>query len=104
MEVNALNIRKSLNKAYLKVKPNRTQIETFKKNIINLFDRIDESESEEFHKNIISEFLRNTYYIILPVITLTRKAGPILLYTQVRIHRHLSGFFSRPRNQEKAVK
>lgn len=62
MEVNALNIRKSLNKAYLKVKPNRTQIETFKKNIINLFDRIDESESEEFHKNIISEFLRNTYY------------------------------------------
>ena len=62
MEVNTLNIRKSLNKAYLKVKPNRTQIETFKKNIINLFDRIDESESEEFHKNIISEFLKNTYY------------------------------------------
>ena len=62
MEVNILNIRKSLNKAFLKVKPNRTQIETFKKNIVNLFDRIDESESEEFHKNIISEFIKNTYY------------------------------------------
>jgi hypothetical protein len=62
MEITTLDIRKSLNKAYLKVKPNRTQIETFKKNIINLFDRIDESESEEFHKNIISEFLKNTYY------------------------------------------
>jgi len=36
MEVTALNIRKSLNKSYLKVKPNRTQIEAFKKNIINL--------------------------------------------------------------------
>jgi adenine-specific DNA-methyltransferase len=62
MQINILDVRKSLNKAYLKVKPNRTQIETFKKNIIHLFDHIDESESEEFHKNIISEFLKDTYY------------------------------------------
>ncbi|OGU54016.1 MAG: type II restriction endonuclease, partial [Ignavibacteria bacterium RBG_13_36_8] len=62
MEINLLNIRNSINKAYLKVKPNRTQIETFKKNITKLFDQIKESESEEFHKNIISEFLKNTYY------------------------------------------
>src|SRR5674476_1517355 len=62
MEINLLNLRNSINKAYLKVKPNRIQIETFKKNITNLFDQIKESESEEFHKNIISEFLKNTYY------------------------------------------
>jgi adenine-specific DNA-methyltransferase len=62
MEINLLNLRNSINKAYLKVKPNRTQIETFKNNINNLFDQIKESESEEFHKNIISEFLKNTYY------------------------------------------
>src|SRR5450759_1434916 len=62
MELNILTLRKSINKAFLKVKPNRTQIETFKKNITNLFDQIKESESEEFHKNIISEFLKNTYY------------------------------------------
>ena len=62
MEINVLNLRNSINKAYLKVKPNRTQIETFKKNIRNLFDQIKESESEEFHKNIISEFLKRTYY------------------------------------------
>jgi adenine-specific DNA-methyltransferase len=62
MEINLFNLRNSINKAYLKVKPNRSQIETFKKNIINLFDQIKESESEEFHKNIISEFLKNTYY------------------------------------------
>ncbi len=62
MEVNILTLRKSINKAFLKVKPNRTQIETFKKNIINLYDQINESESEEFHKNIISEFLKGTYY------------------------------------------
>src|ERR1035437_749416 len=62
MEINLLNLRNSINKAYLKVKPNRAQIETFKKNITNLFDQIKETESEEFHKNIISEFLKNTYY------------------------------------------
>ena len=62
MEVNLLSLRKSINKAYLKVKPERSQIETFKKNIISLYDKINESESEEFHKNIISEFLKNTYY------------------------------------------
>lgn len=62
MLLNLQSPRESLNKAYLKVKPNRTQIETFKRNITNLFDQIKASESEEFHKNIISEFLKNTYY------------------------------------------
>jgi len=62
MEINLLNLRNSINKAYLKAKPNRTQIEVFKKNITSLFNQIKESESEEFHKNIISEFLKNTYY------------------------------------------
>ncbi len=57
-----LNIRKSINKAFLKVKPDRTQIESFKSNLSSYLDQIKESESEEFHKNIISEFLKNTYY------------------------------------------
>jgi hypothetical protein len=58
MEVNLLNLRNSINKAYLKVKPNRTLIETFKKNITNLFDQIKESESEEFHKILFLNSLR----------------------------------------------
>jgi len=62
MQLSPLTLRKSVNKAYLKVKPERSQIETFKKNILSLYDQIDESESEEFHKNIISEFLKNTWY------------------------------------------
>jgi len=54
--------RKSLNKAYLKVKPSRTQIEQFKKNLIGLLDGLDESESEEHVKNDLGNFLRNTFY------------------------------------------
>ena len=30
--------------------------------MINLIDRINENESEEFHKNLVSDFLKNTYY------------------------------------------
>ena len=62
MELNLLKPRIALNKAFLKVKPNRQEIELFKKNLISLIDNIDEYESEEFHKNGVSDFLKNTYY------------------------------------------
>lgn len=54
--------KKALNKAFLKVKPNRTEIEAFKANLITLLDRTNDTESEEFHKNLISDFLKDTYY------------------------------------------
>lgn len=54
--------RKALNKAFLKIKPNRTGIELFKQNLILLLDSVKDKESEEFHKNLISDFLKNTYY------------------------------------------
>ena len=49
--------KKALNKAFLKVKPNRTEIEGFKAHLITLLDRTNDTESEEFHKNLISDFL-----------------------------------------------
>src|SRR5690606_14993779 len=62
MILKELKPRKALNKAFLKIKPNRTEIEIFKTNLITLLDRINDSESEEFHKNLISDFLKDTYY------------------------------------------
>jgi adenine-specific DNA-methyltransferase len=62
MNLNILNPRKALNKAFLKVKPNRDEIDKFKGNLIELVDHINVNESEEFHKNIISDFLKQTYY------------------------------------------
>ena len=62
MVLNILKPRIALNKAFLKVKPNRPEIEIFKKNLISILDTIDEFESEEFHKNLVSDFLKNTYY------------------------------------------
>ena len=54
--------KKALNKAFLKLKPNRTEIESFKANLITLLDRTNETESEEFHKNLVIDFLKKTYY------------------------------------------
>jgi adenine-specific DNA-methyltransferase len=62
MKINRLKPRKALNKAFLKVKPNRTEIERFKTNLILLLDRTNDSESEEFHKNLVIDFLKKTYY------------------------------------------
>jgi len=59
---NILKPRKALNKAFLKVKPNRSQIEEFKINLTELLDRTNDTESEEFHKNLVIDFLKKTYY------------------------------------------
>ena len=60
--VNILKPRKALNKAYLKVKPTRSEIEHFKINLIHLIDSIKDKESEEFHKNLVIDFLKKTWY------------------------------------------
>src|SRR5690554_5019125 len=62
MELQILKPRKALNKAFLKVKPNRAEIESFKTNLFQLLDRTNDTSSEEFHKNIVIEFLKKTYY------------------------------------------
>ena len=62
MYLKELKPRKALNKAFLKVQPNRTDIEVFKFNLINLLNTKNETESEEFHKNLVSDFLKKAYY------------------------------------------
>ena len=60
--MNLLEPRKALNKAFLKIKPSRSHIEDFKTNLIQILDSINEKESEEFHKNLVIDFLKKTYY------------------------------------------
>ncbi len=61
-QLHILKPRKALNKAFLKVKPNRTEIESFKTNLTQLLDSTNDTESEEFHKNLVIDFLKKTYY------------------------------------------
>jgi hypothetical protein len=46
MEINILKPRKALNKAFLKVKPNRIEIEGFKINLHKLLDSTNDTELE----------------------------------------------------------
>jgi len=54
--------RQALNKAYLKAKPTRIQIEQFKAQLTTLLEHTNAHESEEHHKNLVSDFLKKTYY------------------------------------------
>ena len=55
-------IRKSLNKAYLKLKPSAGAVESFRTGLLRLLEQSSQAESEEFHKNNLRSFLRETYY------------------------------------------
>ena len=56
MSKTKLTAQKSLNKVYRKVKLVRKDIDLFKVNLIAMLDNVKESESEEFHKNLIIDF------------------------------------------------
>ncbi len=52
----------SLNKAFLKVKLTADQFHLFKINLTQLITHTDIKESEEYNKNLLIKFLRDTYY------------------------------------------
>ena len=68
MIVKELSPKLALNKAFLKIKPNRPEIELFKSNLITLLDKLKtvedrpKDESEEHLKTDIRDFLRDTFY------------------------------------------
>ena len=55
-------LNKSLEKPILKYRPLRSEIDLFKTELINVLDHIDNSETEEFHKNLVSNFLSKAFY------------------------------------------
>jgi hypothetical protein len=64
MDIRKLSPKQAINKAYLKERITREQIEAFKAHFAQVFDRLNnaEKESEEFYKNIVSDFLKQTFY------------------------------------------
>ncbi len=62
MKTEIFSPRQALNKAFLRVKPNRSQVEKFQTHLEQLLGSINETESEEFHKNLLADFLKHSYY------------------------------------------
>ncbi|MDP3148028.1 MAG: TaqI-like C-terminal specificity domain-containing protein [Ignavibacteria bacterium] len=61
-QIKILTPRQALNKAYLKEKILRSEIDLFKENLYTLFASIDHEESEENVKTLLRDFLNGTYY------------------------------------------
>ena len=62
MKLNAQTPKFALNKAFLKQRPLRSEIEQFKANLKNLLAKVETKESEENKKNHVRDFLLDTYY------------------------------------------
>ncbi|TRT89949.1 MAG: class I SAM-dependent DNA methyltransferase [Microcystis aeruginosa Ma_OC_H_19870700_S124] len=62
MKTENFSPRQALNKAFLRVKPSRSQVERFQTHLGQLLGSINETESEEFHKNLLADFLKHSYY------------------------------------------
>ncbi|NCS24071.1 MAG: class I SAM-dependent DNA methyltransferase [Microcystis aeruginosa BS13-02] len=62
MKTENFSPRQALNKAFLRVKPSRSQVEKFQTHLGQLLGSINETESEEFHKNLLADFLKQSYY------------------------------------------
>ncbi len=62
MIVNKLEPKQALRKEYLKVKPDRESIAAFKVHLARLLDLCDSQKDEEFNKNLLSDFLKKSFY------------------------------------------
>lgn len=62
MKLLPISPAKALNKAYLKQSLKRDQVELFKEKLARMFERIRPDEHEEHLKNIVSDFLKDTWY------------------------------------------
>jgi len=57
-----LGLRKVINKAYLRQKVARSDMETFKAALTTLLDKIEDSSLERSAEHVVIEFLRDAYY------------------------------------------
>lgn len=62
MTAKKLRPKQALNKAFLKKSVNREELAHFRLSLSRLLSQINEGESEEFHKNLVADFLKDTYY------------------------------------------
>jgi adenine-specific DNA-methyltransferase len=62
MITNAQTLIQSLSGALRRLSVTRIAVDTFKTQFLLLLDSINDKETEEFHKNLVSKFLQETYY------------------------------------------
>lgn len=59
---NRIDIKKSLKKAYRKLRPTREEIELLRRELNRMLDEVNPKESEEYHKGLVKDFLKKHAY------------------------------------------
>jgi len=59
---NIKTIKQALDPAFLKQPPDTAKFKLFKEQFAGLLGNINKKETEEFHKNLITDFLKTVYY------------------------------------------
>jgi len=72
---------KALNKAYLKEKISRNNIELFKQQLMQLFSKTMDGCSEDTLKDFVTELLRNTWYNPNHLITINKERKDLSIHT-----------------------
>jgi len=57
-----MDVKKSLSKAYRKLRPSRAEIELVRRELVKVLEEANPNESEEYHKGLLSEFLKRIAY------------------------------------------
>jgi adenine-specific DNA-methyltransferase len=81
MQLNIQSPFKTLNKAYLKEKVSRNNVELFKTELTALFNKAATGYSEDTLKDFITEFLRNTWYNPHHSITINKERKDLSIHT-----------------------
>ena len=80
MELKEWKPRKAISKAFFKLKPNTTAIKGFKTYQMQLRDRINDTESDTFHKNLIIDFFFKKKLIKIQAMLSIPNIEMILIY------------------------
>jgi adenine-specific DNA-methyltransferase len=81
LQLNTQSPFKALNKAYLKEKVSRNNIELFKQQLAQLYSKATAGNSEDTLKDFITEFLRNTWYNPNHIITINKERKDFSIHT-----------------------
>jgi len=68
-----IDIKQALKKAYRKQRPTRAEIELLKHELVKMLEETNPKESEEYHKGLLKDFLKNSAYADYFINTKDRK-------------------------------
>ncbi len=78
MKLKPLRLIDSLNIAYQKQSLSRITIDLFKTELSKLFRYVDDNQDEDYHKNLISNFLQTVYYKDKFIINVNKKQDLVI--------------------------